>query len=143
MPNTFIVGYWGCIFLNGEEHETSWRSDNLSAGARVGLLVTELGDLVVFVEGEQVVRVDGAVTNATELFPVVDVFAATKAVTLSRHGLAPLPPFKVSTETPRLEPRSRPRSERSFSQSSYTASAINALPLYKNARLSRSTNASS
>ena len=50
----------------------------------MGLLVTEQsGDLTVFVDGEQVVRVDGAVPNAAELYPVVDVFAATKSVTLS------------------------------------------------------------
>ena len=66
MPYTYIVGDGSCIFLT-EERDTSWRSDILSAGSRVGLLVTEQsGDLTVFVDGEQVVRVDGAVPNATE-----------------------------------------------------------------------------
>ena len=67
MPNTYIVSYRCCVFLGGEEREASWRSDNLNAGARVGLLVTEQsGDLIVFVDGEQVVLVHGAVPNATD-----------------------------------------------------------------------------
>ena len=40
-------------------------------------------------------RVDGAVPNAVEVCSVVDVFAATKSFTLSRHGSALLPPFTV------------------------------------------------
>merc|ERR1719329_36651 len=43
MPSTFIVGYWGCIFLDGKEPRTQWRSDALVAGSNVGILVTTDG----------------------------------------------------------------------------------------------------
>ena len=66
-------------------------------------------DFFVFVGEEQVVCVDGAVLTAIEVCPVVDVFAAMKSSTLSRHGLALLPPFTVSTAMPRSEPKSRPK----------------------------------
>merc|ERR1740121_1894968 len=56
MPNTFIVGYWGCIFLDGVERRNSWHPASLNSGARVGLLVSEEGDLLVFVDERPVVR---------------------------------------------------------------------------------------
>ena len=83
-------------------------------------------------------RVDGAVPNAIDVCPVVDVFAATKSFTLSSYGLALLPPFTVLTAIPRLEPRLRPRSESSFTPSFHTAATMRVLP----SRLSRSTKTS-
>ena len=50
------VGYWGCAFLDGEEFRTSWRADSLHPGARVGFLVTQAGDIVLFVDGETVLQ---------------------------------------------------------------------------------------
>jgi len=97
MPNTFMVGYWGCIFLDGVECRTSWRSDSLVVGSVVGLLVTKEGDILVFVDGHPVVRVAHAVPEGLtkKLYPVADVFAATKAITLSKRGDPPPPPWCV------------------------------------------------
>lgn len=99
LQHTFIVGYWGCVFLNGKERRTHWRADTLPVGARVGLLVSSdgSGDLRVFVDGTLVVSVPGALAEQvgpnTELFPVVDVFAATLKVVLQKHATPPPPPW--------------------------------------------------
>eukprot|EP00440_Ansanella_granifera_P001795 gb/GFBE01001936.1/.p1 GENE.gb/GFBE01001936.1/~~gb/GFBE01001936.1/.p1 ORF type:complete len:531 (+),score=89.84 gb/GFBE01001936.1/:1-1593(+) len=101
VPRTWTVGYWGCVFLEGTEHRTEWRSDTLQPGARVGLLVTDgaLGDLIVFVDGEAVVKVEGAVQGSSNgkdpepLYPVVDVFAATRVVTMSSSASPPPGPW--------------------------------------------------
>jgi len=99
MQDTFIVGYWGCVFLNGKERRTHWRADTLPSGARVGLLVSGdgAGDLCVFVDGTLVVLVPGALAElavpGAEFFPVVDVFAATLKVALQPQSLPPPPPW--------------------------------------------------
>lgn len=98
MPNTFIVGYWGCVFLDGKEMRTKWRADTLVAGSRVGLLLSGngSGDLRVFVGGEAVVTVEGALKDhvgCREFYPVIDVFAATLSVTLLPSGTPPPPPW--------------------------------------------------
>lgn len=99
MPNTFIVGYWGCVFLDGKERRTRWRADTVSVGSRVGVLVSAdgSGDLRVFVDGTLVVAVEGALVaqmpRGVELFPVVDVFAATVAVALQPCSEPPPPPW--------------------------------------------------
>jgi len=118
MPNSFIVGYWGCIFLDGKEHRTAWRSDSLCAGSRVGLLATRdgRGDLIVFVNDRPVVRADGALlgdgvgapTWEEPLYPVVDVFAATRVVALSRRASPPEPPWYVDESLARPSPPGSP-----------------------------------
>ena len=90
IPKTMVIGYWGCVFVDGCEQRTAWRADSLHPGARVGFLVTRGGDLLVFVDGEAVVRVDGAVESQKEpLYPVVDVFAATRVVSMSPSARPP------------------------------------------------------
>jgi len=105
IPSTFVVGYWGCIFLNGTEQSTDWRADTLQAGARVGLLVTsDEGDLVIFVDDEPVAFCQGALRSSggfsviEPLYPVVDVFAATRVVSLSKQAFAPAKPWKVDAK---------------------------------------------
>jgi len=103
LPSTYIVGYWGCVFLDGTERRTEWRSDTLQAGSRVGLLVTaDAGDLIVFVDDVPAVFAPGALRSGDSerreiepLYPVVDVFAATRMVTLSERPSPPEPPWNV------------------------------------------------
>jgi len=112
LPNTYIVGYWGRIFANGEEQETSWRSDTLQPGARVGLMVLD-GGLIVFVNGEVVVRADGLLGSPRgPFYPVVDVFAATRMITLNKNCRPPVPLSKVDAP--------EARSERSWSGASHS-----------------------
>ena len=54
------IGYWGCVFLNGSEYRTSWHADSLRDGAKVGFLVTNAGDILLFVDGEAVVHIERA-----------------------------------------------------------------------------------
>jgi len=101
IPSTYVVGYWGCAFIEGEEVRVRWCSDRLQVGARVGVLITSDGDgdLIVFVDDKPVVRVNKRVhieSEAVEQFyPIVDVFAATRAVTLSKYATTPDPPWNV------------------------------------------------
>mmetsp|Transcript_56596 Transcript_56596/g.132793 ORF Transcript_56596/g.132793 Transcript_56596/m.132793 type:complete len:640 (+) Transcript_56596:55-1974(+) len=110
LPGTCIVGYWGCVFLDGNERKTHWRPDDLQAGQRVGFLVTGdgRGDIILFVDDQPVVHVPGAMLakdmNATSIavgvpepmFPIVDIFAATRAVALIRRATPPPRPWDVS-----------------------------------------------
>jgi len=133
LPRSFIVGYWGCIFVDGHERRTAWGADSLCAGARVGVLVTNngRGDLIVFVNQRPVVSVPGALAGGEAetpiwqepLYPVVDVFAATRAVVLSRHAMPPPPPWHVDES---LERPSPPGSPRSGCHSVYSAAASRA-----------------
>jgi hypothetical protein len=106
IPSTFIVGYWGCLFLDGREKRTNWKADTLTVGSRVGLLVTGdgRGDLIVFVDGEPVVRADDVLPasglRAEELYPVIDVFAATLAVELQGVATAPPKPWAKNPSPP-------------------------------------------
>mmetsp|Transcript_62270 Transcript_62270/g.115574 ORF Transcript_62270/g.115574 Transcript_62270/m.115574 type:complete len:644 (-) Transcript_62270:85-2016(-) len=110
LPGTCIVGYWGCVFLDGSERKTHWRPDDLQAGQRVGFLVTGdgRGDIILFVDDQPVVHVPGAMLakdmNITSIavgvpepmFPIVDIFAATRTVALIRRATPPPRPWDVS-----------------------------------------------
>merc|ERR1719440_317911 len=104
IPSTFIVGYWGCLFLDGREKRTRWKADTLTVGSRVGLLVTGdgRGDLIVFVDGEPVVRADDVLPNINmnELYPVIDVFAATLAVEFQPNASPPPKPWSKDPSPP-------------------------------------------
>ncbi|CAK0849774.1 unnamed protein product [Prorocentrum cordatum] len=108
MPHTYIVGYWGCVFLDGKERRTRWRADTVPVGARVGALVSGdgSGDLRIFVDGTLVVHAEGALQEhlcgpgPVELFPVVDVFAATLSVQLQALAAAPAPPWGDDVSPP-------------------------------------------
>jgi len=101
LPSTYIVGYWGCVFLDGRERRTRWRSDTLQTGSRVGLLVTATtGDLIIFVDDVPVVFAEAALDRTNEpLYPVVDVFAATRVISLTRTAAPPPPPYKVEPKS--------------------------------------------
>lgn len=112
IPSTFIVGYWGTVFLNGKERLARWRPDSLQAGTNVGLLITGDGrnDLLVFVNGTPAIHIDGAALKAAglrpaPLYPVVDVFASTTSVTLLPQAGPPPPPWHLqpsSLRTPEM-----------------------------------------
>jgi len=84
IPQTCVVGYWGCAFIEGKEQKTGWRSDAVAPGSIVGLLISDSGDLRVFVDQVSVALVEGAVTITPDLqmYPVLDIFAATVSVQL-------------------------------------------------------------
>lgn len=107
IPQTYMVGYWGGVFLDGKEERTTWQVDKLAAGARVGVLVeASSGDLHIFVDGALVVsspgalqeHVAGAHASSVELYPVLDVFAATVSVALLPQATPPATPWKTAKE---------------------------------------------
>lgn len=112
IPSTFIVGYWGTVFLNGKERLARWRPDSLQAGTNVGLLITGDGrnDLLIFVNGSPAIHIDGAALKSAglrpaPLYPVVDVFASTTSVTLLAQSAPPPPPWHLqpsSLQTPEM-----------------------------------------
>mmetsp|Transcript_16753 Transcript_16753/g.39150 ORF Transcript_16753/g.39150 Transcript_16753/m.39150 type:complete len:632 (+) Transcript_16753:69-1964(+) len=119
LPSTFIVGYWGCVFLDGMERKAQWRPDDLQAGQRVGFLVTGdgRGDIIVFVDDKPVVHVPGAmlaremnmsssvaVGVPEPMFPIVDIFAATRTVAMLKRATPPPRPW--DTSSPAVRPSS-------------------------------------
>lgn len=127
LPSTYIVGYWGCVFLDGRERRTRWRSDTLQDGSRVGVLVTAAtGDLTIFVDDVPVVFAEGVIDRSREpLYPVVDVFAATRVIRLSRNAAPPRPPYKLEPKS--LSPPGSPVSvSEGRSMHPNTASALEA-----------------
>lgn len=95
MPGTFIAGYWGCVFSEEEEGQTSWQPDALNAGSKVGLLLPAgcIGEVMIFVDGNLVVHYENINVACHEtLFPIVDVFAATRVVRLMHEAASPTQP---------------------------------------------------
>mmetsp|Transcript_77880 Transcript_77880/g.228337 ORF Transcript_77880/g.228337 Transcript_77880/m.228337 type:complete len:251 (+) Transcript_77880:3-755(+) len=96
VPDTFIAGYSGCAYLNGKEHGCHWQPEALRAGQRVGCLISRGGreDLIIFVDGTEVFRAAGPALHEfglrrAPLYPIVDVFNATRAVELQPRAAAP------------------------------------------------------
>lgn len=97
VPESFIVGYSGSAYLGSVEQRVSFQPDTLKVGQRVGLLITGDGreNMIVFVDMKEVLRIDGGELHAhglrdAPLYPLVDVFNAAQAVTLSPCAMAPL-----------------------------------------------------
>merc|ERR1719158_554718 len=86
VPNSWIAGYWGRMFGNGQQHLIDWKPQDLKAGDRVGYLVNLKGECIVYVNDE--VRVQFTESKVpvspkgTELTALVDVFASAASVTL-------------------------------------------------------------
>ncbi|CAK9027961.1 unnamed protein product [Durusdinium trenchii] len=109
IPKTSVLGYWGCAFLDGSEFRTSWHPDTLETGTKVGFLATSTGDFVLFVEGEAMVHIERAIPQedlTKDMHPVVDVFAATRAVSLSSNSSPPPKPWACESIAPCAEFRS-------------------------------------
>jgi len=86
VPNSWIAGYWGRMFANGQQHLIEWRPQDLKVNEKVGFLVTLSGECIVYVNGEVKVHfneVPVPISGAdAELIALVDVFASTASVSL-------------------------------------------------------------
>lgn len=118
MPNTFIAGYSGCVFIDGKEQRTKWRADHLKVGSHVGLLVSGdgTGDIRVFVDGKPVLLINNAAPEPVGVdgfgyYPILDVFAATLSVQL--RPLALVPPQPWILDMSHLSPPAMSRGSRS------------------------------
>lgn len=87
-PQSTILGYYGDAYLEGSHKKIQWSPDatSLPVGSIVGLLVTNQGDIQVFVDNEEVACLQGVMTleAETELYPVLDIFNTTRSVELLR-----------------------------------------------------------
>eukprot|EP00435_Cladocopium_sp_Y103_P054060 s146_g17.t1 len=85
-PQTSILGYWGCAFLEGAQKKLQWCPERLRVGSIVGLLVSNCGDIQVMVDNEVVVHLRGVMTlePETELYPVLDIYSTTVSVEMHR-----------------------------------------------------------
>jgi len=85
LPNTAILGYWGCLVMGGLEYRLDWTAESAKVGDTVGLLATHAGDLVILVNDITVVVIAAALPDdfrTNPVYPVVDLHGSTVAVEL-------------------------------------------------------------
>ena len=83
IPGSWVAGYWGRMFTNGQQHLIDWKPQDLKQQDRVGFLVSPKGESVVYVNGQEKVRFKETLVPTEEpLLPIVDVFASTASVTI-------------------------------------------------------------
>lgn len=104
IPGSILIGYGKHVVDSGEwfTHK-AWDPKSLEPGDVVGLLVSPHGDLVVYVNGAQVLRVATSLTEGNRqephprrkalgprrsLFPLIDLHGRVTAITML-HGSAP------------------------------------------------------
>jgi len=104
-PDTTLVGYGGHIIDRGQWTRVPWDPIDLRVGDVVGNLITEEGDLVVFVNGLQVLRLATSLEDDEDvghhrrsLFPVVDLCGRISSVTLLPKSAPPNVRLTVRTK---------------------------------------------
>lgn len=101
VPGAVIVGYSGHFIDEGKWYKTPWDSDALQVGDRVGLLITQDGELVVFHNETQVLRTttslaSGASTRAKKkYFGMVDLSGRVSELTLLPQAEPPNVPLQL------------------------------------------------
>jgi hypothetical protein len=87
VPGAALLGYGGNLIDKGRWLKTTWDPKNLKCDDVVGLLVTEEGDLVVFVNEEQVLRVKTSLNDNLEgQTPTSPASPVSDTMSLSRKG---------------------------------------------------------
>eukprot|EP00397_Hematodinium_sp_SG-2012_P009016 GEMP01009089.1.p1 GENE.GEMP01009089.1~~GEMP01009089.1.p1 ORF type:complete len:1065 (+),score=225.93 GEMP01009089.1:135-3329(+) len=91
LPDTFMIGYWGRLFCYGREHHALWEPEELKNGDVVGFLITLSGEIAVFVNSQIEAFIDAGfpVGGKAPIYPVVDVFGSTSAITLIKNPGSP------------------------------------------------------
>lgn len=104
IPGSIFVGYGPHIVDMGEWYtQQTWDPKELKQGDVVGLLVSPRGDLVVFVNGTQVLRVETSLSRVDKrvtsrrkavgprrtIYPVIDLHGRISAVTLLPRASIP------------------------------------------------------
>lgn len=86
VPRSWLAGYWGRTFANGQERLSSWKPQALRPGDEVGFLVDLAGECTIFVNDEERCRFADPpipVKSQTdfELTALIDVAATATSVT--------------------------------------------------------------
>lgn len=99
VPGTVLVGYGGHVIEDGRWKRTTWDPRDLKHHDVVGVLVEPGGDLVVYVNDDQVLRVSTGLNEdqdsikKRELFPIVDLHGRVSAVNLLPRSAPPNKPL--------------------------------------------------
>mmetsp|Transcript_49036 Transcript_49036/g.76509 ORF Transcript_49036/g.76509 Transcript_49036/m.76509 type:complete len:468 (-) Transcript_49036:79-1482(-) len=103
VPDSVLIGYGGNLIDKGKWTKTPWDARTLKVGDIVGLLIAEDGDLVIFVNKAQVLRVHTSLNESGQkskrvLFPLLDLHGRICAVTLLPRQSPPEVPLGARTE---------------------------------------------
>jgi len=100
IPEAVVAGY-GSNYVTGRKwHHSPWDSSSLIAGDKVGLLLTLEGDLVIFVNHNQVLRTptnlmsSGARVGQHHLYAVVDLCGQTSGIKFLQNAEPPNVPLR-------------------------------------------------
>lgn len=102
--DAILIGYGAHLIDRGHWIRVPWDPIGLRVGEAVGMLVTEEGDLVVFVNGSQVLRVatsledDEDAGHRRSLFPIIDLCGRISSVTMLPQAAPPNVPLLVRTK---------------------------------------------
>lgn len=114
LPQSVLLGYGAHLIDSGKWLTSPWDPKSLQKKDMVGVLITIEGDMVVFVNNEQVVRVatslalDGEAQADADgvrrhppraLFPVVDLHGRVSSVVLHCNTQPPNEPLKARVRT--------------------------------------------
>lgn len=118
VPRSWIAGYWGRTFANGQERFCSWRPQTLRLGDEVAFFVGLEGECIVFVNNEETCRfadppvpvraagnAAGGVAGGApgvELTPLLDLSATAASITFL-NGAPPPPSVCPGGVPPSLE----------------------------------------
>lgn len=93
IPDSWIAGYWGRMFTDGQQHFVDWKPQDLRTRDKVGFLVTMEGECKVYVNGDLKVKFNEVLvpvkTGSDEPTALVDIFASTASVTLLEGAQPP------------------------------------------------------
>lgn len=117
VPLSWLAGYWGRTFSNGQERPSMWKPQSLKEGDEVGFLVDVQGECSVFVNDEERCRFSEPgvpVHNLSELeiTPLIDVASAVVSVTFLIGAPPPpaaLPGMRGASLAPTAPPPSPTR----------------------------------
>merc|ERR1712217_943893 len=77
VPGSIIFGYGSSVIDGGKWKRSTWDARSLKKDDKVSVLITLDGDLVVYVNSRQVLRVQTSLADASEadlpLYPIVDL----------------------------------------------------------------------
>jgi len=110
IPGTVLLGYGHHLIDGGKWQKVSWDPRELVEGDIVGLLISPVGELVVFVNGTQVLRVPTSFAEDGKgrrhppsgprrtLFPIIDIPGRVTAVTLASTSQPPNVPLETRSK---------------------------------------------
>lgn len=100
VPGAVTVGYGAHLIDDGKWFKTPWDSNNLQIGDKIGVLVTKEGDLVIFHNDVQVLRVETTLAEGASMakktyFAMVDLSGHVSELQMLPKAEPPNVPLQV------------------------------------------------